>query len=64
VLGFSARETAEALETTPIAVDSALQRAHHAIKQRVPPQSQQVTLRALGDSELDEIVNRFADATG
>ena len=37
VLGFSARETAETLEMTPVSVDSALQRAHKAIEQRVPP---------------------------
>jgi predicted dithiol-disulfide oxidoreductase (DUF899 family) len=30
VLGFSARESAEALETTPVSADSALQRAHRA----------------------------------
>jgi RNA polymerase sigma-70 factor, ECF subfamily len=62
VLGFSARETAETLEMTPGSVDSALQRAHKAIEERVPAQTQQATLRALGDSELREIVNRFADA--
>lgn len=62
VLGFSARETAEALEMTPVAVDSALQRAHTAIEERVPTDTQQATLRALGDSELREIVSRFADA--
>jgi RNA polymerase sigma-70 factor (ECF subfamily) len=62
VLGFSARETAEALEMTPVSVDSALQRAHKAIEQRVPAPTQQATLRALGDSELRQIVNRFADA--
>src|SRR4029450_1610450 len=61
VLGFSARETAETLEMTPVSVDSALQRAHKAIEQRVPDQTQQATLRALGDSELRQIVNRFAD---
>jgi RNA polymerase sigma-70 factor, ECF subfamily len=62
VLGFSARETAEALETTPVSVDSALQRAHKAVAERVPGQTQQETLRALGDAELREIVQRFADA--
>jgi RNA polymerase sigma-70 factor, ECF subfamily len=62
VLGFSARETAETLEMTPVSVDSALQRAHKAIEQRVPAQTQQTTLRALGDRELRQIVDRFADA--
>ena len=62
VLGFSARETAEALETTPVSVDSALQRAHKAVEERVPGQTQQATLRALGDTDLREIVKRFADA--
>jgi RNA polymerase sigma-70 factor, ECF subfamily len=62
VLGFSARETAETLEMTRVSVDSALQRAHKAIEQRVPTHTQQATLRALGDSELRQIVNRFADA--
>lgn len=62
VLGFSARETAEALGTTSVSVDSALQRAHKATEKRVPAQTQQATLRALGDGKLRDIVNRFADA--
>ena len=56
VLGFSARKTAEALEMTPVSVDSALQRAHKAIEERVPGRTQQATLRALGDTELRQIV--------
>ena len=62
VLGFSARETAEALDTTPVSVDSVLQRAHKAIGERVPRRSQQEAVRALGDGELRELVTRFADA--
>jgi RNA polymerase sigma-70 factor (ECF subfamily) len=62
VLGFSARETAEALETTPTGVDSALQRAHKAVDERLPELSQQAVLRSLDDHELREIVDRFVDA--
>jgi RNA polymerase sigma-70 factor, ECF subfamily len=47
---------------TPASVDSALQRAHKAIEQRVLAHTQQATLRALGDNELRHIVNCFADA--
>jgi RNA polymerase sigma-70 factor (ECF subfamily) len=62
VLGFSARETAETLETTPVSVDSALQRAHKSIGERVPKQSQQATLRSLGDDALRGMVDRYVDA--
>jgi RNA polymerase sigma-70 factor, ECF subfamily len=62
VLGFSAREVAEALDTTPVSIDSALQRAHKAVDERVPARSQQATLRALGDEELRATVDRFAAA--
>jgi RNA polymerase sigma-70 factor, ECF subfamily len=62
VLGFSARETAQALEMTAVSVDSALQRAHKTIDERVPAQSQQTTLRALGDEKVRDLVNRFAEA--
>ena len=62
VLGFSAREVAETLDTTPTGVDSALQRAHKAVDERLPERSQQTTLRSLGDRRLREIVDRFVDA--
>ena len=62
VLGFSSREVAEALDTTPGAIDSALQRAHKTVDERLPEQSQQATLRALGDDGLREIVDEFIAA--
>ena len=62
VLGFSGAEVAEALEMTPAAVYSALQRAHLAVEQRVPEQSQQATAAALGDAKLRVLVERYVDA--
>jgi RNA polymerase sigma-70 factor, ECF subfamily len=62
VLGFSAREAAEALATTEPSVNGALRRARAAIDERLPDPSQQVTLRALGDRRLRAIVERFADS--
>jgi RNA polymerase sigma-70 factor, ECF subfamily len=62
VLGFSGEEVARVLETTPPSVYSALQRAHKAIDERVPEQSQQATLRALGDAALRDVVTGYIDA--
>jgi RNA polymerase sigma-70 factor (ECF subfamily) len=62
VLGFSGAEVAEALETTPKAVYSALQRAHRAVDEHLPAHSQQQTLRSLGDAGVRKIVERYMDA--
>src|SRR6202030_23556 len=62
VLGFSGAEVAETLETTPTAVYSALQRAHKTVDEQLPRQSQQETLRALGDARVREVVERYTDA--
>ena len=62
VLGFSGAEVAEALETTPASVYSALQRAHRTVEERLPEQSQQATLRALGDERLRELVGAYVAA--
>jgi RNA polymerase sigma-70 factor, ECF subfamily len=62
VLGLSAAEVAEAMETSVAAVNSALQHARAGIEGRVPPESQQETLRALGDEGVRALVGRYTAA--
>ncbi|HEV2874493.1 MAG TPA: RNA polymerase subunit sigma-70 [Thermoleophilaceae bacterium] len=62
VLGFSAKETAAALDTTVPSANGALRRARAAVDARLPERSQQATLRELGDDEVRAIVERYADA--
>ena len=62
VLGFSAREVSESLETTVASVNSALQRARRTVDKRLPQQSQQATLRSLGDQRIRELVEAYVDA--
>jgi RNA polymerase sigma-70 factor (ECF subfamily) len=60
VLGFSAAEVAEQLDTTSAAVNSALQRARSAIGSAGP--TQQTVLRDLGDDAVRDIVVRWTNA--
>jgi RNA polymerase sigma-70 factor (ECF subfamily) len=62
VLGFSAQESADSLETTVASVNSALQRARKSVEERLPDRSQQATLRALGEDGLREVVDAYVDA--
>jgi len=62
VLGFSAKEVGETLDTSVPSVNSALQRARETVDKRLPDRSQQVTLRSLGDARMKEIVEEYMEA--
>jgi RNA polymerase sigma-70 factor (ECF subfamily) len=62
VLGFSAKEAAQSLEVTVPSVNGALQRARKTMGERLPPRSQQATIRSIGDQRLRDVVERFVDA--
>ena len=62
VVGFSAAEIAGIMDTSVASVNSALQRGRAMVAARVPPRTQQETLRALGDAQVRRIANGYARA--
>jgi RNA polymerase sigma-70 factor, ECF subfamily len=62
VLGFSAKEVSQTLDTSVASVNSALQRARKAVDERLPERSQQATLRSLGDERIRQLVETYIDA--
>lgn len=62
VLGFSARESADLLDTTPASVYSAAQRARKVVEKRLPASAEQPAPSSSGDARLKAIVERYMSA--
>ena len=62
VLGYSAGEVADLLDTSAAAVNSALQRARRVVDTVRPAATQQAQFVELGDEKLREVARRYATA--
>jgi RNA polymerase sigma-70 factor (TIGR02960 family) len=62
VVGLSAQEAASLLDTSVASVENALQRSRKLLAERKPAESQQLTLRRLGDEGRKQLVTRYVDA--
>jgi RNA polymerase sigma-70 factor (ECF subfamily) len=62
VLAFSAAEVATLLDTSVAAINSALQRALKGLELRIPAESQQSTVRALGENGRRDLVDAYVAA--
>jgi RNA polymerase sigma-70 factor (TIGR02960 family) len=62
VLGYTASETAELMDTTVAAVNSALQRARKVLADLLPDATQRQALDALGDGARRELAQRYTAA--
>lgn len=62
VLGFSAQETADMLDTSVASANSALQRARATVADKTPARSQQATLRSLGGASVHSVIDRWIEA--
>jgi len=62
VLGFSPAEIASTMDTTVASVNSALQRARATVSGKIPPRTQQRTLRMMDDTRVRRIVAEYSTA--
>lgn len=62
VLGFSACEVADLLDTTVASANSALQRARATVDRNLPEVSQYAALRSLGDDGVRRVAAQYAAA--
>jgi RNA polymerase sigma-70 factor, ECF subfamily len=62
VLGFSASEVADLLDTSVAAVTSSLQRARATVADHMPRTTQRVELTRLGDERVRDLAGRYATA--